>query len=63
MNLKRVFGSVLTILGILALIFGAYSFMTTKTGTDWKTLVVCVILGTIFFTAGISLVKDTKDES
>jgi uncharacterized membrane protein len=63
MNLKRIFGAILTILGITALIYGAYSFMTTQTGTDWKTLIVCIILGVVFFSAGIGLVKGTKDEA
>jgi uncharacterized membrane protein len=63
MNLKRIFGGVLTTLGIIALIYGAYSFMTTKTGSDWKSLLVCIILGIVFFSAGIGLVKGTKDEA
>jgi uncharacterized membrane protein len=63
MNLKRIFGGVLTTLGIVALIYGGISFMTTKAGTDWKTLLVCLILGIVFFSAGIGLIKGTKDET
>ncbi len=66
MNIKRIFGSILTILGIVSLIYAAYMFMNTSGGggvQDIKALSIYGVLGMIFFIAGISLVKNTKDES
>lgn len=64
MNLKRIFGALLTILGIGGLIYTAILFVGTSGGThDIKALVIYGILGIIFFAAGISLVRTTKDES
>lgn len=65
MNLKRIFGALLTILGIAALIYTAFVFTNTS-GTnmrDVKTLVVFGVLGLLFFISGIGLVKTTKDVS
>lgn len=64
MNIKRIFGSILTLLGIIGLIYTAYIFANTggETG-DIKSLLIYGILGFVFFVAGISLVKGTKDES
>jgi uncharacterized membrane protein len=64
MNLKRTFGAILTILGIVGLIYGAVLFVNTGGGTrDIKALIIYGILGLIFFISGISLVRTTKDES
>lgn len=64
MNLKRIFGALLTALGIGALIYAAVLFMNTAGGNqDIKALIIYGILGLIFFTSGISLVRTTKDES
>jgi uncharacterized membrane protein len=63
MNLKRIFGSILTTLGIISLLYGAYHFINTKISTDWKTFVVSVVLGLIFFSAGIGLIKGTDDKN
>jgi uncharacterized membrane protein len=64
MNLKRVFGGLLTILGIVGLIYTAVLFVNTSGGNrDFRALIIYGILGIIFFIAGISLVKTTKDES
>ncbi len=64
MNLKRIFGAILTILGIAGLIYVAVLFVNTSGGTkDVKALVVYTILGLLFFIAGISLVRTTKDEA
>lgn len=62
MNLKRIFGAVLTVLGIIGLIYAAVLFTNTSGGTrDIKALAVYGILGLIFFISGIGLVKTTKD--
>lgn len=61
MNLKRIFGALLTVLGIGALIYASVIFVN---GTDnFKTLLIYGILGLLFFVAGISLVRTTKDEA
>jgi len=64
MNLKRIFGALLTILGIGGLIYAAVVFANTTGGTrDVKSLMIFGILGLLFFISGLSLVRTTKDES
>ena len=64
MNIKRIFGALLTILGIGGLIYDAILFVNTSGGTrDIKALVIYSILGIVFFIAGISLIRTTKDEA
>jgi len=64
MNIKRIFGAVLTFLGIVGLIYAAISFVNNSGGPhDIKALTIYSILGLIFFIAGISLVRTTKDEA
>ncbi len=64
MNLKRIFGAILTILGIVGLIYTAVLFNGKNSGTsDIKTLIIYGVLGFLFFLTGISLVRTTKDES
>jgi uncharacterized membrane protein len=64
MNIKRIFGAVLTALGIIGLIYTAVLFVNTKGSTqDVKTLIIYGVLGLLFFASGISLVRTTKDES
>ena len=64
MNLKRIFGAILTLLGICGLIYAAYVFSNTGGQMrDVKSLIIYGILGIIFFISGINLVKATKDEA
>jgi len=64
MNLKRIFGALLTVLGIGGLIYTAVVFVGTSGGTkDIKELIIYGVLGIVFFVSGISLVRTTKDES
>ena len=64
MNLKRIFGALLTALGIGGLIYTAVLFAGTSGDmTDVKSLIIYGVLGIIFFVSGISLVRTTKDES
>jgi hypothetical protein len=64
MNLKRIFGAVLTILGIVGLIYAAYLFVNTGgTSQNIKMLATYRILGLVFFISGINLVRTTKDEA
>jgi uncharacterized membrane protein len=59
MNLKRTFGTILTILGIVGLIYSAVGFAQHSETT--RELIVFAVLGVIFFFTGIGLVKDTRD--
>jgi uncharacterized membrane protein len=61
MNVKRTFGTILTILGIIGLIYAGYGFTQQNQGT--RQLIVFAIIGVIFFFSGIGLVKNTKDEA
>lgn len=64
MNLKRIFGALLTALGIGGLIYTAVVFSSTSGETqDIKSLIIYGVLGIVFFISGISLVRTTKDES
>lgn len=64
MNLKRIFGALLTVLGIGALIYASVLYVNSTDGTnDIKALVIYGLLGLLFFIAGISLVRTTKDEA
>ena len=64
MNLKRIFGAVLTSLGIAGLIYAAVLFVNNASGEhSIKALIIYSIIGLIFFSAGISLIRTTKDES
>lgn len=58
MNLKRIFGALLTCLGIGGLIYAAVMFMNDSTA--YKPLLVFGILGLGFFIACISLIRTTK---
>lgn len=60
MNVKRIFGTLLTILGIVALIYSAVSFMQ-NTG-ETRVIIVWAVLGIVFFISGIGLIRTTKDE-
>lgn len=61
MNLKRTFGAILTLLGIIGLIYTGYQLINKA--ADYTTLAVVGILAFIFFFSGIGLVKNTKDEA
>ena len=65
MNLKRIFGSILTGLGICALIYASILFVNTSSVgvRDVKILFTYGTLGLLFFISGISLVRLTKDEA
>jgi len=61
MNVKRIFGTILTILGIIGLIYAGMGFVNHSLKT--RELVVVGVIGVIFFVSGIGLVKNTKDEA
>lgn len=63
MNIKRIFGALLTILGIASLIYTAVLFANLTGGTSTiRQIVIYGILGIIFFISGISLIKTMKDD-
>lgn len=64
MNIKRIFGSTLTILGIVGLIYAAILFVNTSvSGRDVRALITYGVLGLIFLISGLGLVRTTKDEA
>ncbi len=64
MNLKRIFGALLSVLGIVALIYVAVLVVNnSNTETNVKALVMYGVIGLIFFGAGIGLIRTTKDEA
>jgi uncharacterized membrane protein len=60
MNLKRTFGAILTVLGIIGLIYSGISIINHS--ANITTLIVVGIIALLFFFSGIGLVKNTKDE-
>ncbi len=64
MNVKRIFGALLTLLGVAGLIYAAIVFANTSGGTrDIKSLIIFGVLGLLFFVSGIGLIRVTKDEA
>ena len=59
MNLKRTFGAILTVLGIIGLIFAGVGLINHSSG--YTTLTVVGVIGIIFFLTGISLIRTTSD--
>lgn len=61
---KKMFGIILTVLGIVGLIVAAVNFATSKSGDmNIRMILIFSILGAIFFFAGIGLIKNTRDRS
>ena len=60
MNLKRTFGAILTVLGIIGLIYTGVEIINHN--GQITTLVVIGIIAILFFFTGINLVRTTKDE-
>lgn len=61
MNLKRTFGAILTVLGIIGLIYTGASIINHSGGAT--TLIVVGIIAIMFFFTGISLVRTTNDDA
>ena len=61
MNLKRTFGAILTVLGIIGLIYAGIGIINHTSGAT--TLIVVGLIALLFFFSGISLVRNTKDEA
>jgi uncharacterized membrane protein len=64
MNVKRIFGVILTILGAAGLIYAAMIALNTGgKAYDIKALAIFGVLGLVFFVSGIGLVKTTRDDN
>jgi hypothetical protein len=61
MNLKRIFGGVLTLLGIGGLIYTGISII--QHGAHFTTLAVVGVISLLFFYSGINLIKTTADQT
>ena len=61
MNLKRTFGAILTVLGIIGLIYTGVGIINHNNGVT--TLTVVGIIAIMFFFTGISLVRTTNDDA
>jgi len=62
MDVKKIFGSILTLVGIAGLIYAAMLFSNTSGGIrDVKSLIIFVVLGLLFFASGIGLIRNTRE--
>jgi uncharacterized membrane protein len=61
MNLKRTFGGLLTVLGIIGLIFAGVTIINHS--SQVTSIIVVAVIGLLFFFSGISLVRTVKDEA
>ena len=59
MNLKRTFGAILTVLGIIGLIYAGIGVINHSGAVT--TLIVVGIIAVMFFFTGISLIRTTSD--
>jgi len=62
---KRIFGIILTILGIAGLIMAAYNFVQKSGQSNYevKSIIVYGMLGLLFFFGGVGLLRNTKDKA
>jgi len=61
---KRILGIILSLLGIIGLIYAGAAFLNGDSNTrNIKLIIISAILGGIFFMAGVSLVGSTKDKA
>jgi hypothetical protein len=61
---KRMLGMILTLLGVIGLMYAGVSFLNGGEGTrNIKLIIFAGILGAIFFFAGIGLVRNTNDKA
>ena len=59
---KRILGIILSILGIVGLIYAGIMFMNGGgSNQNVKSIIFAGVLGAIFFFAGIGLIRNTKD--
>jgi uncharacterized membrane protein len=63
MNIKRIYGALLTALGICSLVYAIASLVNSSGLSKILALTIFGILGLTFLISGISLVKKIKDET
>lgn len=64
MNIKRIFGAILTILGAFGLAYALVLFVDTPDGArDVKALVMYGVVGALFLTAGIGFIRISRNEA
>ncbi len=56
-------GIILSILGIAGLILAGFNFMNGSGTRNFKEIIIYGVLGAIFFFAGISLIRTTRDRA
>lgn len=61
MDIKKIFGSVLTLAGIGGLIYTAILYGNNSENT--RAMVIYGVLGTLFFFSGIGLIRNTSKKS
>jgi uncharacterized membrane protein len=60
---KRILGIILSLLGVIGLIYAGITFVNGGSGTkNIKAIIFSGVIGAIFFFAGIGLIKNTKDK-
>ena len=63
MTIKRIFGALLTALGICGLIWASILFVNLSGSThSIKEIIIYTVLGLIFFVSGISLIRTLKED-
>ena len=61
---KRILGIILSLLGVVGLIYAGIIFMNGGNGErNIKGIIVSGLIGAIFFFAGIALIRNTKDKA
>ena len=60
MQTKTTFGLLLTMLGLIGVVYPA-AVLTSTPNPNTMQLVVCAVLGAIAFISGITMVKTTQD--
>lgn len=61
---KRILGIILSLLGVVGLIYAGISFINGGSGEkNIKTIIFTGIVGAIFFFSGIGLIRNTKDKA
>ena len=61
---KRILGIILSLLGVVGLIYAGISFMNGGSDVkNIKTIIFSGVLGGIFFFAGIKLITNTADKA
>ena len=64
MNIKRIFGAILTIVGAFGLAYALVLFVDMPDGAqDGNVLVMYGVVGALFLTAGISFIRISRNEA